>query len=86
MRLLLDHGANANLADPVRDGITSSFVYKLFRTHFGDIYCSQMQRGITPLLAAASGGRAETVRLLLERGADINHTDYVRVVWYMASL
>ena len=32
---------------------------------------------MTPLLAAASGGKAEMVRLLLQRGADVNFADKV---------
>jgi ankyrin repeat protein len=34
-----------------------------------------MQNGITPLLAAVCANSVETVQLLLENGADINHVD-----------
>ena len=35
------------------------------------------QNGMTPLHIAARGGHAETVKLLLENGADIHATDKV---------
>ena len=35
------------------------------------------QGGMTPLHRAANGGHAETVKLLLENGADINAADDV---------
>ena len=36
-----------------------------------------IQNGMTPLLAAAVGGKADVVKLLLERGAEINHAEKV---------
>ncbi len=37
-----------------------------------------MQDGYTPLMAAASGGSLEVVRLLVEKGAEVNTADDVR--------
>jgi ankyrin repeat protein len=38
---------------------------------------SQLQDGLTPLLAAASGGFAEVVSFLIAQGADINVSEKV---------
>jgi ankyrin repeat protein len=39
-----------------------------------------LQNGVTPLLAAAGAGQAETVQLLLQSGADVNSVDQARIL------
>lgn len=41
---------------------------------------------VTPLLLAASGGHHEIVRLLLQKGADANHMDIVRIGFVVFSI
>jgi ankyrin repeat protein len=63
VRLLLEHGAdpNAELSSPI-----------IQRQHtFGDFTLGE---GATPLLRAAKSGDVEVVRMLLDAGADIQHT------------
>ena len=38
-----------------------------------------VQSGITPLMAAATKGHAETVQILLEAGANVHHQDQVNM-------
>ena len=39
-----------------------------------------LQLGWTALMKASSGGHVKCVKLLLEKGADVNHKDRVSVV------
>ena len=39
-----------------------------------------LQSGQTALMKASSGGHVECVKLLLEKGVDVNHTDRVSAV------
>ena len=41
---------------------------------------SYLQSGQTALMNASSGGHVGCVKLLLEKGADVNHKDWVSAV------
>ena len=73
VRLLIDHGADVNYAIPVRgaeDGPDGTVIYEPPFREPSKIFLP----GSTALLLAAIGKREESVRLLLEAGADPNVT------------
>ena len=81
VRLLLDHGADANRSD--NDGWSSlhaasqeghDTVVRLLLDHGADVKRSDND-GWSPLHAASQGGHDTIVRLLLERGAAADHPD-----------
>ncbi len=67
-RALLDAGVDPNgiLGHPVRPDLLDRFRGTLLH------YFVTVERGLTPLMAAAALGQKETVELLLERGASPN--------------
>lgn len=70
--MLLDHGANINGRDKVRNRPSPVPLISLFTS------LRILQRGYTALMEACHFGNSATVRLLLERGADLNVVAEVR--------
>jgi ankyrin repeat protein len=84
VRLLLDHGADVNkTAKTGRTALiiaafspSSADVVRMLIAKSADISATD-QNGLTPLLAAASGNDTASVRVLIEQGADVNHSGAV---------
>jgi ankyrin repeat protein len=75
VELLIEHGADVNVADPVSaTGTPHLAVLPSALTGALGLRCP-IQDGLTALLAATSAGHTEIVKLLLERGANINSVD-----------
>ena len=81
-RLLLDRGANVNHVDMVSAACTSNSaltvcIHALF-------VAGKFKR--TALQRAVCSGHTDTVRLLLDRGANVNHGDMVSAACVRAML
>jgi ankyrin repeat protein len=81
VRLLLDHGADVNRA--AKSGRTALMVAALSSSSAeavrlllakGATVSAVDQAGLTPLLAATEGNDTESVRMLIQAGAEVNHS------------
>ena len=70
-RQVIDHGADVNYAIPVRDGESGPDGTVIYKPPFYEP-SKVFVPGLTALLLAVIGNREESVRLLLEAGADPN--------------
>ena len=68
-RLLMGKGADVNAQSKMLDGFTP----KIYKTYYGTLEISS-RGGFTPLMFAASVGDLESAKLLVARGADVNHS------------
>lgn len=72
IQLLIDYGADLESRTYEEDMEEHHHVYR----EESDLYSVSDACGYTPLLYAVRSGNAETVKLLVENGADINAADY----------
>lgn len=72
IQLLIDYGADIESTTYYHEKEATSHQYN----EESDYYNSSDKCGYTPLLLAVYNGRIETVKLLVENGADINATDF----------
>jgi ankyrin repeat protein len=79
VKLLLDKGADAKARTPggytALNLVTDYSVVKALIAHGADVNVPMPRSGITPLMMAASRGRADTVRLLLSNKANVQAKD-----------
>ena len=93
VRALLNHGADPNRADrngisPLEDASFRRFdaIAEILLDHGALVNQVNSGSGTTALYAAASFGKDDVVRLLLQRGADVNLCGNVRKTAYAAAL
>jgi ankyrin repeat protein len=88
VRTLLKNGADPNLNGPLEDASLKGFtsVAELLLDHGAQVNQLNAASGTTALYAAASFGKAETVSLLLKRGADAGLCGKARKSPYQAAL
>ena len=68
-RLLIEKGADINAQSKMLDGFTP----KIYKTYYGTLEISS-RGGFTPLMFAASVGDLDSAKMLVARGADVNHS------------
>ena len=85
VNLLLDHGADVNLADingvtPLRQAVKNGYteIVKLLLEHKANINCSVFGDTLMHIATCRGDGYLEIVKLLVEYGAAINTFDYYR--------
>ena len=76
VKVLIDHGANVNATSATVSVHTPKIINEssghLYDFYNDNVYLPEVKGGFTPLMFAAQTGDLESLRILLEAGADVN--------------